>query len=188
MALQPFVEPWPLFQFLDLFTQSVGLLGRGNSPSQGRYLHTGQHKQNNRTQTPMPQVEFEPMIPVFERAMTVHALDRVATVIGEVIHCPTEFDHTFQRAHYIYFSALESVKGSTGNTTARSISLLMKYLINYTPKHGCYISVTIFPNPIKEKLYKAKYFLWYNFRRSYVMKLLAPYLQLWVCTLMSSPS
>jgi hypothetical protein len=40
MALQPFVGPWPLFQFLDLFTQSVGLLGRGISPSQGRYLHT----------------------------------------------------------------------------------------------------------------------------------------------------
>jgi hypothetical protein len=28
--------------FLDLFTQSVGLLGRGISPSQGRYLHTEQ--------------------------------------------------------------------------------------------------------------------------------------------------
>jgi hypothetical protein len=27
------------------FTQSVGLLWRGISPSQGRYLHTGQHKQ-----------------------------------------------------------------------------------------------------------------------------------------------
>jgi hypothetical protein len=44
MALQPFVGPWPLFQFLDLFTQSVGLLGRGISPSQGLYLHIGQHK------------------------------------------------------------------------------------------------------------------------------------------------
>jgi hypothetical protein len=28
MALQPFVGPWQLFQFLHLFTQSVGLLGR----------------------------------------------------------------------------------------------------------------------------------------------------------------
>jgi hypothetical protein len=37
--------PWPTFQFLVLFTQSVGLLGRGISPSQGRYLHTEQHKQ-----------------------------------------------------------------------------------------------------------------------------------------------
>jgi hypothetical protein len=33
MALQRFVEPWSLFQFLDLFTQPVGLLGRGISPS-----------------------------------------------------------------------------------------------------------------------------------------------------------
>jgi hypothetical protein len=30
----------------------------------------------------MPRVEFEPMIPVFERAKIVHALDRAATVIG----------------------------------------------------------------------------------------------------------
>jgi hypothetical protein len=44
MALQPLVGPWPIFQFLDLFTRSVGLLGRGISPSQGRYLNTRQHK------------------------------------------------------------------------------------------------------------------------------------------------
>jgi hypothetical protein len=44
MALQPFVGPCPLLQFRNLFTQSVGLLGRGISPSQGNYLYTGQHK------------------------------------------------------------------------------------------------------------------------------------------------
>jgi hypothetical protein len=49
MALQPFVGPWPLFQFLNLFTQSVGLLGRGISWSQDRYLHTEQHKHRIRT-------------------------------------------------------------------------------------------------------------------------------------------
>jgi hypothetical protein len=38
MALQPFLGPWPLL------TPSVGLLGRGISPSEGRFLHTGQHK------------------------------------------------------------------------------------------------------------------------------------------------
>jgi hypothetical protein len=38
MALQPFVEPRPLFQFLDSFTQSVGLLGRGDQPF-ARPLH-----------------------------------------------------------------------------------------------------------------------------------------------------
>jgi hypothetical protein len=31
--------------------------------------------------TSMPEVGFEPTIPVFERAKTVHALDRVSTVI-----------------------------------------------------------------------------------------------------------
>jgi hypothetical protein len=30
----------------------------------------------------MPQVEFEPNIPVFEQAKTVHALDRAASVTG----------------------------------------------------------------------------------------------------------
>jgi hypothetical protein len=30
----------------------------------------------------MPLVGFEPMAPVFERAKTVHALDRAATAIG----------------------------------------------------------------------------------------------------------
>jgi hypothetical protein len=30
----------------------------------------------------MPWVGFEPTIPVFERAKTIHALDRAATVIG----------------------------------------------------------------------------------------------------------
>jgi hypothetical protein len=59
-----------------IYTQSVGPLGRGISPSQGRYLHTEQHKQ-----TSMPRVGFEPKIPVFELAKTVHALDRAATEI-----------------------------------------------------------------------------------------------------------
>jgi hypothetical protein len=43
MALQPFVGPRPLLQFRNLFTQTVGLLGRVISPSQGRHLHTGIH-------------------------------------------------------------------------------------------------------------------------------------------------
>jgi hypothetical protein len=30
----------------------------------------------------MPRAGFEPTIPAFERAKTVHALDRAATVIG----------------------------------------------------------------------------------------------------------
>jgi hypothetical protein len=38
--------------------------------------------QNKRTQTSMLKVGFEPTIPASERAKTVHALDRTATVIG----------------------------------------------------------------------------------------------------------
>jgi hypothetical protein len=36
----------------------------------------------------MPRVGFEPTIPVFERAKTVHALDCAAIVIGEdILYC-----------------------------------------------------------------------------------------------------
>jgi hypothetical protein len=44
--------------------------------------HRTTQTQNKRTQTPMPWVRFEPMIPAFERAKTFHALDRAANVIG----------------------------------------------------------------------------------------------------------
>jgi hypothetical protein len=74
--------PWLVFQFLDLFTQSVGLFGQGISPSQGGYLHTGQYKQNKRTQKSMPQVGFELTIPVFGQAKTFRARGFAATVIG----------------------------------------------------------------------------------------------------------
>jgi hypothetical protein len=79
MALQNFVGPWPLLQFRNLFTQTVALLGRVISPSQGRYLHTGQHK-------PMLLMGFEPTIPAFDKAKTVHASDRAATPIGTYVY------------------------------------------------------------------------------------------------------
>jgi hypothetical protein len=43
MAFQPFDGPW-LLQFRSFLVQLVGLLGRVISPSQDRYLNTGQHK------------------------------------------------------------------------------------------------------------------------------------------------
>jgi hypothetical protein len=64
------------------YTQSVGLLGRGMSPSQGRYLHTGQHKYRINTQTTMPRVGFEHTTTVFKRAKNLNALDRTANMIG----------------------------------------------------------------------------------------------------------
>jgi hypothetical protein len=71
------------FFFILIISQTVGLLRRMISPSQDRYLNTGQHKQNKHTyQTSMPRAGFEPTIPASERAKTVHALDRAATVTG----------------------------------------------------------------------------------------------------------
>jgi hypothetical protein len=78
-------SPWALasgFQFHDHFTD-------GRTPwtvissSQGFYLNTGQHKNRTNTyQTSMPCVGLELAIPASERAKTVHALDRSATVTG----------------------------------------------------------------------------------------------------------
>jgi hypothetical protein len=51
MALQPFIGPWPLLQFRNFFTQTLGLLGRVIRPSQRRYLHTGQHKHRTNAHT-----------------------------------------------------------------------------------------------------------------------------------------
>jgi hypothetical protein len=74
----------PLIQFCNHFSQTVTLLGQVISPSQGRYLNAEhKHRINTYThQTSMPWVGFEPTIPASERAKTVHALDRAATVIG----------------------------------------------------------------------------------------------------------
>jgi hypothetical protein len=55
----------------------------GNQPvARPLPTHRTTQTQNKRTQTSMPQVGFEPTIPVFEWAKTVHVLDRAATVIG----------------------------------------------------------------------------------------------------------
>jgi hypothetical protein len=75
--------PRTLIQFRNHFSQTVGLLGRVISPSQGRYLHTEQHKHGMNVYTyqiSMPWVGFEPTIPASERAKTVYVLDRAATM------------------------------------------------------------------------------------------------------------
>jgi hypothetical protein len=81
IALQPF-GPWPLFQFLDLYT--VGRTPWNGDQPVARPLptHTTTQTQNKRTHTFMPQVGFEPTIQVFELAKTVHASDHAAIVIG----------------------------------------------------------------------------------------------------------
>jgi hypothetical protein len=84
MAVQPFVGPWPLFQFLDLYT-----VGRtpwtGDQPvSRPLPAYRTVQTPNKRTQISMPQMGFEPTIPVFEGAKTVHALADVSEVLTAV--------------------------------------------------------------------------------------------------------
>jgi hypothetical protein len=77
--------PWPLLFSFMIILQTVGLLGRVISSSQGLYLNTGQHKDRINTythQTSMPCVGFETTIPASERVKSVHALDRSAIVTG----------------------------------------------------------------------------------------------------------
>jgi hypothetical protein len=84
MALQPFVGPWPLFSF---FIFSVGRTPWTVDQPVARSLlaHRTAETQNKSTQTFVPQVGFEPTVPVFELAKTVDILNRAATVIGETI-------------------------------------------------------------------------------------------------------
>jgi hypothetical protein len=81
IAVEPFVGHWPFLQFRNLFTQSVGLLGRVISPSQGPYLHTGQHKHRINAHTDIPAVSgirtHDPSVRVGDASS-----DRAATVIG----------------------------------------------------------------------------------------------------------
>jgi hypothetical protein len=73
--------PWPLFQLLNLMHSRYDSLDGGSALIKA----TAYTQNNKRTQTPMPWVGFEPTIPVFERAKTVHALDRTATLIGSPV-------------------------------------------------------------------------------------------------------
>jgi hypothetical protein len=85
MALPAHSGPWPLIQFRNHFSQTVGLPGRVISLLQGRYLNTGQHKHRINASThqiSMTGVRFEPTIPASERTKTARALDRATSVTG----------------------------------------------------------------------------------------------------------
>jgi hypothetical protein len=84
MALQPFVVPWPLFKYLDLFTQAEELLRQGISTSQGRYLHTEQHKHRIHADRHPCSKWDSNQRPQVSRGR--RRLDRAATVIGCTFH------------------------------------------------------------------------------------------------------
>jgi hypothetical protein len=92
----PLLDLGRIFSFLIFYT-----VGRtpctGDQPVE-RPLpahRTGQTK-IQRTQTSMPWVGFEPTISAFERAKTVHVLDRAATVIGINLDTNTKIGRLLQ--------------------------------------------------------------------------------------------
>jgi hypothetical protein len=92
-------RPWPFIQFRNNFSQTVGLLERVISPSQGLYLNTGQHKHRINAYThqiSMPWAGFESAIPASGRAKTVHGLDRAATVTNSTQNNHTRLTENFE--------------------------------------------------------------------------------------------
>jgi hypothetical protein len=87
--LYSLLDPGRFIRFSILYT--VGRTPWTGDQSVKRPLPTHSTKQadKKRTQTHMPRVRFEPTIPVFERAKTVHAFGRAGTVIGEAQLCST---------------------------------------------------------------------------------------------------
>jgi hypothetical protein len=92
LALQPTFGPWPTFMKPSVslrFSRSwtIGMTPWAGDQLVARLLLVYKH------QTSMPWVEFEPTIPGSERAKTVHALDRSATVTGQNKHTHTPKIH-----------------------------------------------------------------------------------------------
>jgi hypothetical protein len=67
MDLQSFIEPWPLFSFLILYTVGRTLWSGDQPVARPLPIHRTTRTQNKSTQISMPQGGFEPTIPVFER-------------------------------------------------------------------------------------------------------------------------
>jgi hypothetical protein len=69
------------FSFLIFYTVGTTLWTGDQPVARPLPTHRTTQTQNKRTQIHMPRVRFEPTIPMFELAKTVHALDRAATLI-----------------------------------------------------------------------------------------------------------
>jgi hypothetical protein len=85
VALHPFIGPWFVLQFRNIFyTDGRTPWTRDQPVAMPVPTHRTTQTHNKRTQTSMPWVGLEPTIPVSERAKRVHTLDRAAAVIGSL--------------------------------------------------------------------------------------------------------
>jgi hypothetical protein len=82
MALSSFVGPWPLFQFLNLYTIG-GTPWTADQPlARPLPIHRTTQTQNNAHRHPYLEWDSKPTISALKRVKTVHALGCVATKIG----------------------------------------------------------------------------------------------------------
>jgi hypothetical protein len=82
MTRKPSAGPRPVLQFRNPISSRHDCLEGGSTRHKASATHTVTRTQNKHIQTSTLRVGLEPMNPVFKRANTVHALDRVATVNG----------------------------------------------------------------------------------------------------------
>jgi hypothetical protein len=132
MALHPFVGPWPLLQFRNLFhTDARTPWTRDQPVAMPLPTHRTTQTQNNRTQTSVLWVRFEPTIAASEREKTVHALGRPATVIG--YYYPT----VIPLAHLLFFFFLWLYSPTLGlgrlHETFRFISVTRSRTVSRSP-------------------------------------------------------
>jgi hypothetical protein len=91
--------PWPFIQLPNLYTVGRTLWTSDQPVARPLPTHRTTQTQNKRTQTSMPWVVFEPMIPAFERAKTVNVFYRAATVIGKY----TPVNNNYNNNYYYLF-------------------------------------------------------------------------------------
>jgi hypothetical protein len=83
----PFLDLGRFFSFLILYIVDRNPLTGDQPIARPLSTHRTTQTQNKHIQTSMPWVGFEPMIPAFERAKWVNALDSAATAIGgRILH------------------------------------------------------------------------------------------------------
>jgi hypothetical protein len=114
------------------YTQSVGLLGRGIGPSQGRYLHTGQHKHIH------PRLEWDSN----PRPLVIYSLSGTATVIHifhnsikkNIFTCPCpELDMSSIHSHALLPNIYTPLYAQITQVASSLRSRRLKFCIHFRP-------------------------------------------------------
>jgi hypothetical protein len=133
------------FSFLILYTVGWAPWTGDQPVARPLFAHRTTQKQNKHTQTSISRVGFEPTIPVFELAKTVHALDRAATEIGICVFLA--LIHSKYKFVTLYFLLIK-----------QESKIMNIFLINFLQrKRHSYFKCTYFYKWIQRLNYTNKY-------------------------------